>query len=161
MPQIAETYAFLPREAVTRFLMSCGECQKRMHISSAAQDCKGTNTHAASSRPEERAPCSLTFAQIGVSVSPQVYSRDLTRANEPNLAPPPQKTHPDEARQIKSVLLRFSGNMLKEFWAIITEHILCHVSRPRLLPPHLSLRCVGPSEDLTQENKRLLHRRKQ
>uniref|UniRef100_A0A4W5KSX5 Nucleolar protein 4-like b n=1 Tax=Hucho hucho TaxID=62062 RepID=A0A4W5KSX5_9TELE len=29
---IAETYAFLPREAVTRFLMSCGECQKRMHI---------------------------------------------------------------------------------------------------------------------------------
>ncbi|XP_061682737.1 nucleolar protein 4-like isoform X1 [Syngnathoides biaculeatus] len=28
---IAEMYAFLPREAVTRFLMSCGECQKRMH----------------------------------------------------------------------------------------------------------------------------------
>ncbi|TWW56079.1 Nucleolar protein 4 [Takifugu flavidus] len=41
-PPIAETYAFLPREAVTRFLMSCGECQKRMHISSAGQDCKGT-----------------------------------------------------------------------------------------------------------------------
>ncbi|XP_029690234.1 nucleolar protein 4-like isoform X2 [Takifugu rubripes] len=37
---IAETYAFLPREAVTRFLMSCGECQKRMHISPAGQDCK-------------------------------------------------------------------------------------------------------------------------
>ncbi|XP_036960323.1 nucleolar protein 4-like isoform X3 [Acanthopagrus latus] len=37
---IAETYAFLPREAVTRFLMSCGECQKRMHISTAGQDCK-------------------------------------------------------------------------------------------------------------------------
>ncbi|XP_055021634.1 LOW QUALITY PROTEIN: nucleolar protein 4-like [Boleophthalmus pectinirostris] len=32
---IAETYAFLPREAVTRFLMSCAECQKRMHVSSA------------------------------------------------------------------------------------------------------------------------------
>ncbi|XP_061638415.1 nucleolar protein 4-like [Phyllopteryx taeniolatus] len=30
---IAETYAFLPREAVTRFLMNCGECQKRMHTS--------------------------------------------------------------------------------------------------------------------------------
>ncbi|XP_025897760.1 nucleolar protein 4-like [Nothoprocta perdicaria] len=29
---IAETYAFLPREAVTRFLMSCTECQKRMHF---------------------------------------------------------------------------------------------------------------------------------
>uniref|UniRef100_A0A3Q3WN71 Nucleolar protein 4 helical domain-containing protein n=1 Tax=Mola mola TaxID=94237 RepID=A0A3Q3WN71_MOLML len=37
---IAETYAFLPREAVTRFLMSCGECQKRMHISTAGQDIK-------------------------------------------------------------------------------------------------------------------------
>nr|XP_020771465.1 nucleolar protein 4-like isoform X1 [Odocoileus virginianus texanus] len=31
---IAETYAFLPREAVTRFLMSCTECQKRMHFNS-------------------------------------------------------------------------------------------------------------------------------
>lgn len=37
---IAETYAFLPREAVTRFLMSCGECQKRMHISTPGQDYK-------------------------------------------------------------------------------------------------------------------------
>ncbi|CAG2193550.1 Nucleolar protein 4,Nucleolar protein 4-like [Mytilus edulis] len=32
---IAEKYAFLPREAVTRFLMSCSDCQKRMHLSSA------------------------------------------------------------------------------------------------------------------------------
>ncbi|KAM9785765.1 nucleolar protein 4-like [Neosynchiropus ocellatus] len=37
---IAETYAFLPREAVTRFLMSCGECQKRMHISPSTQEFK-------------------------------------------------------------------------------------------------------------------------
>ncbi|XP_076131907.1 nucleolar protein 4-like b isoform X2 [Alosa pseudoharengus] len=37
---IAETYAFLPREAVTRFLMSCGECQKRMHISPSSADFK-------------------------------------------------------------------------------------------------------------------------
>ncbi|XP_017566396.1 nucleolar protein 4-like b isoform X1 [Pygocentrus nattereri] len=37
---IAETYAFLPREAVTRFLMSCGECQKRMHISPSGTECK-------------------------------------------------------------------------------------------------------------------------
>ncbi|GAB1301488.1 Nucleolar protein 4 [Apodemus speciosus] len=29
---ISESYAFLPREAVTRFLMSCSECQKRMHL---------------------------------------------------------------------------------------------------------------------------------
>ncbi|KAJ8306648.1 hypothetical protein KUTeg_017193 [Tegillarca granosa] len=32
--KIAETYAFLPREAVTRFLMACSDCQKRMHLSS-------------------------------------------------------------------------------------------------------------------------------
>ncbi|XP_046725293.1 nucleolar protein 4-like b isoform X2 [Silurus meridionalis] len=37
---IAETYAFLPREAVTRFLMGCGECQKRMHISPSGAECK-------------------------------------------------------------------------------------------------------------------------
>ncbi|XP_013413219.1 nucleolar protein 4 isoform X2 [Lingula anatina] len=29
---IAETYAFLPREAVTHFLMACSDCQKRMHL---------------------------------------------------------------------------------------------------------------------------------
>ncbi|KAG0416998.1 hypothetical protein HPB47_005954, partial [Ixodes persulcatus] len=29
---IAELYAFLPREAVTHFLMSCSDCQKRMHL---------------------------------------------------------------------------------------------------------------------------------
>ncbi|XP_053104170.1 nucleolar protein 4 isoform X2 [Hemicordylus capensis] len=37
---ISETYAFLPREAVTRFLMSCSECQKRMHLSPDGADHK-------------------------------------------------------------------------------------------------------------------------
>ncbi|TMS15726.1 Nucleolar protein 4-like [Larimichthys crocea] len=32
--------AFLPREAVTRFLMSCGECQKRMHINPSTAEFK-------------------------------------------------------------------------------------------------------------------------
>ncbi|XP_026862783.2 nucleolar protein 4-like b isoform X2 [Electrophorus electricus] len=50
---IAETYAFLPREAVTRFLMSCGECQKRMHVSWSGTD----------SRESER-PASLVPALI-------------------------------------------------------------------------------------------------
>lgn len=44
--QIAETYAFLPREAVTRFLMSCGECQKRMHINPSTAEFKGNGAHA-------------------------------------------------------------------------------------------------------------------
>lgn len=45
LSQIAETYAFLPREAVTRFLMSCGECQKRMHINPSTAEFKGNGTH--------------------------------------------------------------------------------------------------------------------
>ena len=32
--KVAEMFAFLPREAVTRFLMSCSDCQKRMHFQS-------------------------------------------------------------------------------------------------------------------------------
>ncbi|XP_060029693.1 nucleolar protein 4 isoform X8 [Erinaceus europaeus] len=38
--QISESYAFLPREAVTRFLMSCSECQKRMHLNPDGTDHK-------------------------------------------------------------------------------------------------------------------------
>ncbi|KAI1287573.1 Nucleolar protein 4 [Halotydeus destructor] len=34
---VAEMYAFLPREAVTRFLMSCADCQKRMHLQGICQ----------------------------------------------------------------------------------------------------------------------------
>jgi len=30
--QIIESYAFLPREAVTHFLMNCNECRSRMHL---------------------------------------------------------------------------------------------------------------------------------
>ncbi|XP_039591021.1 nucleolar protein 4-like b isoform X2 [Polypterus senegalus] len=47
---IAETYAFLPREAVTRFLMSCHECQKRMHINPSGADSK-ENDHPATLVP--------------------------------------------------------------------------------------------------------------
>ncbi|XP_059750039.1 nucleolar protein 4 isoform X3 [Balaenoptera ricei] len=38
--KISESYAFLPREAVTRFLMSCSECQKRMHLNPDGTDHK-------------------------------------------------------------------------------------------------------------------------
>lgn len=37
MFQITETYAFLPREAVTRFLLGCTECQRRPRSPSPAQ----------------------------------------------------------------------------------------------------------------------------
>jgi len=45
--QVAETYAFLPREAVTKFLMSCADCQKRMHLT---MDSLGT-VHARTPAP--------------------------------------------------------------------------------------------------------------
>lgn len=49
--QIAETYAFLPREAVTRFLMSCTECQKRMHFNSNGLEPKGKGKQTARAEP--------------------------------------------------------------------------------------------------------------
>ncbi|KTF90000.1 hypothetical protein cypCar_00006506 [Cyprinus carpio] len=65
---IAETYAFLPREAVTRFLMSCGECQKRMHINPSTAEFK--------EYPELSDPPSHTHIQDESSVS----SEDLVMA---------------------------------------------------------------------------------
>ncbi|XP_030217549.1 nucleolar protein 4-like [Gadus morhua] len=52
---IAETYAFLPREAVTRFLMSCGECQKRMHITTTGLESKEND------RPTSLAPDMIDY----------------------------------------------------------------------------------------------------
>lgn len=49
---IAEKYAFLPREAVTRFLMSCSDCQKRMHLSSSER----SNTESPSALPSQYNP---------------------------------------------------------------------------------------------------------
>ncbi|CAL1261588.1 unnamed protein product [Larinioides sclopetarius] len=42
---IAEMYSFLPREAVTHFLMSCTDCQKRMHLGAEQQQKTPTGNH--------------------------------------------------------------------------------------------------------------------
>ncbi|KAF8785975.1 Nucleolar protein 4 like protein [Argiope bruennichi] len=42
---IAEMYSFLPREAVTHFLMSCTDCQKRMHLGAEPQQKTPTGNH--------------------------------------------------------------------------------------------------------------------
>ncbi|GIX79383.1 nucleolar protein 4 [Caerostris darwini] len=42
---IAEMYSFLPREAVTHFLMSCTDCQKRMHLGAEQQQKTSTGNH--------------------------------------------------------------------------------------------------------------------
>ncbi|CAG2163268.1 unnamed protein product [Oppiella nova] len=46
---VAEMYAFLPREAVTRFLMSCSDCQKRMHLQ-GTNGCTNAITGSAGSK---------------------------------------------------------------------------------------------------------------
>ncbi|XP_073068845.1 nucleolar protein 4 isoform X5 [Manis javanica] len=53
--QISESYAFLPREAVTRFLMSCSECQKRMHLNPDGTD------HKDNGKPAVLAPSVIDY----------------------------------------------------------------------------------------------------
>uniref|UniRef100_A0A3P9K3P2 Nucleolar protein 4-like b n=2 Tax=Oryzias latipes TaxID=8090 RepID=A0A3P9K3P2_ORYLA len=63
---IAEMYAFLPREAVTRFLMTCGECQKRMHLGAAGQDCKENDipNSLASEEVDYNLPLTTTYMKM-------------------------------------------------------------------------------------------------
>ncbi|XP_061758533.1 nucleolar protein 4-like [Nerophis ophidion] len=77
---ISETYAFLPREAVTRFLMSCGECQKRMHISSTPL------THT-----ESLASAMMDF---GASVSKRGEDNHLDDASVSSEDDPPDMSEP-------------------------------------------------------------------
>lgn len=44
-------YAFLPREAVTRFLMSCSDCQKRMHLQYNNGNNSNNNTSCGGATP--------------------------------------------------------------------------------------------------------------
>ncbi|GFS83688.1 nucleolar protein 4 [Nephila pilipes] len=50
---IAEMYSFLPREAVTHFLMSCTDCQKRMHLGAEQQPKTSTGNHDNGHQPDE------------------------------------------------------------------------------------------------------------
>ncbi|GFV81364.1 nucleolar protein 4-like [Trichonephila clavipes] len=46
-------YSFLPREAVTHFLMSCTDCQKRMHLGAEQQAKTSTGNHDNGHQPDE------------------------------------------------------------------------------------------------------------
>ncbi|CAN8001849.1 unnamed protein product [Ixodes hexagonus] len=63
---IAELYAFLPREAVTHFLMSCSDCQKRMHLTNGCLTGGGvTSTNdngGGATTPELASPAELDFS---------------------------------------------------------------------------------------------------
>uniref|UniRef100_A0A3Q2TFH9 Nucleolar protein 4-like b n=1 Tax=Fundulus heteroclitus TaxID=8078 RepID=A0A3Q2TFH9_FUNHE len=84
---IAETYAFLPREAVTRFLMSCGECQKRMHISTTAQDYKENN------RPASLAPEAIDF-NVPLTTTYMKQMKLHLMSNNNQVGPPPPSVMP-------------------------------------------------------------------
>lgn len=54
MLQIIESYAFLPREAVTHFLMSCKDCRGRMHLTPSKDVCSlswGGQSHSITGSP--------------------------------------------------------------------------------------------------------------
>ncbi|KAL8590419.1 hypothetical protein ACOMHN_011633 [Nucella lapillus] len=63
--KIAETYSFLPREAVTRFLMSCTDCQKRMHLT-----LEGNNNNTSSAANQNEAMLSAAPMRATLSLSP-------------------------------------------------------------------------------------------
>ncbi|XP_060680348.1 nucleolar protein 4-like isoform X2 [Hemiscyllium ocellatum] len=78
---ISETYAFLPREAVTRFLMSCSECQKRMHLNPDGADHK-----------ENEKPASLVTGMID-------YNMPITMAYMKHMKLQLLSSHQDEDEQ--------------------------------------------------------------
>ncbi|XP_072426560.1 nucleolar protein 4-like isoform X3 [Chiloscyllium punctatum] len=79
--EISETYAFLPREAVTRFLMSCSECQKRMHLNPDGADHK-----------ENEKPASLVTGMID-------YNMPITMAYMKHMKLQLLSSHQDEDEQ--------------------------------------------------------------
>lgn len=76
--QITETYAFLPREAVTRFLLGCTECQRRPRTPSPTNH---------SSQPQSTAPTTtLTSTLTSTSTVTPLSSVTTTAGNTTALA---------------------------------------------------------------------------
>ncbi|KAJ8360910.1 hypothetical protein SKAU_G00174350 [Synaphobranchus kaupii] len=83
---IAETYAFLPREAVTRFLMSCGECQKRMHINPSTAEFKEND------RPTSLVPDLIDYNMPLTATYLKQMKLQCMKANEQTRPTPPHLT---------------------------------------------------------------------
>jgi hypothetical protein len=77
--QIAETYSFLPREAVTRFLMSCTDCQKRMHLSLEGNN----NTSSAANQNESPPPVAMVTSVLEPSTHAPTPPRHPLLARDP------------------------------------------------------------------------------
>ncbi|XP_064486218.1 nucleolar protein 4-like isoform X2 [Ornithodoros turicata] len=77
---IAELYAFLPREAVTHFLMSCSDCQKRMHLSIAGCQGNGSSATSASSPESSREGDDVASPEATPPVEQLDFSVPITTA---------------------------------------------------------------------------------
>ncbi|KAL6258511.1 hypothetical protein P5V15_010468 [Pogonomyrmex californicus] len=67
---ITETYAFLPREAVTRFLLGCTECQRRPRTPSPTNLSNQSQSTAAAAAAAVAAAAAATLASTSTSLSP-------------------------------------------------------------------------------------------
>ncbi|KAI4824626.1 hypothetical protein KUCAC02_013124, partial [Chaenocephalus aceratus] len=137
---IAETYAFLPREAVTHFLMSCGECQKRMHISTAGQDYK-----------ENDRPSSLVLEVIDYNMplthhlheTHEAAVHEQQQVLERALSPAPQAAAEAEERLMCCIF-----GAVRSSTGSLSPH-----PKPPLICPSLYLPSISPPSQFNKRRK--------
>lgn len=87
--QITETYAFLPREAVTRFLLGCTECQRRprtpspTNLSNQSQSTQSAATLGSTSTSLSPNPGSAVLATSSSSSSTTASSSSIQNGSKP------------------------------------------------------------------------------
>lgn len=90
--QITETYAFLPREAVTKFLLCCADCQKRTHDerkpSPNSSSCD--SIHERLDQPQPVSEASTHLPEV-----PPTYTAAECDYDELKLTQKPTRTHAD------------------------------------------------------------------
>ncbi|XP_075427873.1 nucleolar protein 4-like [Ascaphus truei] len=105
---IAETYAFLPREAVTRFLMSCTECQKRMHLNSSdltATDNDELTSSLGADAIDYNMPLTSTYLKRMRLLGPQEQDELSVSSDEPDMNDPrwvDKSASPSEDEKMRS-----------------------------------------------------------
>ncbi|XP_059149477.1 nucleolar protein 4-like [Physella acuta] len=111
---IAEMYSFLPREAVTRFLMSCTDCQKRMNLSLESNN----NLSSAEDRNSQQ-------EDIFISVTSQSGAARTTSHNGGRLSgkssASPEIERDEESVSSESIMSRESPSLREEGRAEVPE----------------------------------------
>lgn len=92
--QITETYAFLPREAVTRFLLGCTECQRRPRTPSPTNlSSNQPHTNTAQATPTS----TVTVTATPLSPTPGTALSATSGQNTPKLR---EASHPPESKSL-------------------------------------------------------------